>query len=411
MSELAVELYGQRIGVLSGDNFRSFDITFDPSAVAHFGSSSQVMSMAVPLDPTRNRGHASRRRNFFAGLLPEGTQLESMARNAQLSQFDTLGLLARYGRDVAGAIQIWDINDPSEPRTPRREAVTDAIVSDMLRDLSGQPLGNAKRGGKTSLPGVQPKIVLARSVNGWARVVDGYPSTHILKPVVEKYPTMIFDEEYGSRFARELGLAHFSTQLEKFGSTDALVIERYDRDANHPSGRTHQEDLAQALGVPTIEKYEKYGAVTLKRISRLLDDTDGVNARRTLVKMLTLSVAVGNLDMHAKNISLLHNEDGTVGIAPMYDVVPQAHYDTDGEFAFSVNGVLSHAGFTRADLVAEVATWGVGRAEDLINETLEIIRALAYVETPHAFAEPRLQDDVLRFTQNLLEGRAAGASQ
>ncbi len=411
MVELAVALYGQRVGTLSGDNFRSFDIALEPSAISHFGASSRVMSMAVPLDVQRNRGRAKRRRNFFAGLLPEGTQLQSMARNAQLNEFDGLGLLARYGRDVAGAIQIWDTSDPDEPRAPRAEPVTDSDVSEMLHDLAGQPLGNAKRGGKTSLPGVQPKIVLAQTEVGWARVTDGYPSTHILKPVVGKYPTMIFDEEYGSRFVRKLELAAFSTRLQKFGDTEALVIERYDRDAAHPGGRIHQEDLAQALGVPTIEKYEKYGAVTLDRISRLLDETDARSPRLTLAKMLTLSVAVGNLDMHAKNISILHFENGTTRIAPMYDVVPQTQYDSDGEFAFSVNGVLDHAAITKADIIHEVAKWGSKNSERLIDETLETVRDLARIEIPHALAEPTLQEDVLRFTQNLLDGRAVGASQ
>ena len=60
MSELAVDLYGQRIGLLSGDNVRSFDHTIDPSAIAHFGSSSQVMSMAGPLDAKRSRHRRNR---------------------------------------------------------------------------------------------------------------------------------------------------------------------------------------------------------------------------------------------------------------------------------------------------------------------------------------------------------------
>ena len=128
MVELAVELYGHRVGVISGDNYRSFDITFNPSAIATFGANSRTLSMAVPLALQPKRSLARRRRNYFAG----------------------------------------------------------------------QPLGNARRGGKTSLPGVQPKIVLAHTTTGWVRVEDGYPSTHILKPVIEKYPTMIFDEEFGS---------------------------------------------------------------------------------------------------------------------------------------------------------------------------------------------------------------------
>ncbi|WP_341953198.1 HipA domain-containing protein [Salinibacterium sp. TMP30] len=409
MVELAVELYGQRFGVISGDNYRSFDITFDPSAIATFGANSRMLSMAVPLALQPKRSLARRRRNYFAGLLPEGTQLESMARNAQLNEFDVLGLLARYGRDVAGAIQIWDINDPSEPRTPKAVPVTASEVSHMLKDFAGQPLGNARRGGKTSLPGVQPKIVLAQTTTGWARVEDGYPSTHILKPVVEKYPTMIFDEEYGSRFVRALKLAGFGSTLQQFDGTEALVIERYDRSTSAPDGRIHQEDLAQALGVPTIEKYEKYGAVTLERLSRLLAETDERNPWLTLAKMLTLSVAVGNLDMHAKNMSLLHPADGTVTIAPMYDVVPQTQYDTDGEFAFRVNGKLDHASITKADIVDEVTKWGTGRAETVVNETLEFVRDMAATETPHPSAEPSLQERIHRFSQNLLDNRMVGA--
>ena len=96
--------------------------------------------------------------------------------------------------------------------------------------------------------------------------------------------------------------------------------------------------------------------------------------------------------------------------APMYDVVPQTQYETDGELAFRVNGALHHAAVTRADLVAEVRSWGYGPPEGLINETLEAIRALARAETPHASAEPTIQDAILGFTQNLLDGRAAGSS-
>jgi len=95
----------------------------------------------------------------------------------------------------------------------------------------------------------------------------------------------------------------------------------------------------------------------------------------------------------------------------MYDVVPQKQYETDGEFSFRVNGVLSHAAITRSDLVAEVSTWGFRRSEDMISETLEAIRVVARTQTPHASAEPTIQDEVLRFTQNLLDGRAVGASQ
>lgn len=409
MTELAVDLYGQRIGVITGDSFRTFDITIDDGAIARFGASSQILSMAVPLDVRQNRGHAKRRRNFFAGLLPEGNQLTHMARGARLQEFDTLGLLARYGRDVAGAVQVWDLQDPDEPLTPTFEPVTDGGIRAMLEDLSGQPLGNSWTRGKTSLGGVQPKIVLARTDDGWARVENGYPSTHIVKPVVTDYPTMIYDEEYGSRFARGLDLASFSTQLHAFDGADALVIERYDRDPTSPTGRIHQEDLAQALGVPTGEKYERHGAVTLQRIAKRLDETHERNARYKLLRMVTLSAAIGNLDMHAKNISVLHPENGPMTVAPMYDVVPQTQYDNDGELALSVNGVFAHNDITADDIEAVVGSWGWRGARRFINDTLEQVREIARAETPHESAEPSLQSEILRFTQNLLDGRPAGA--
>lgn len=68
--------------------------------------------------------------------------------------------------------------------------------------------------------------MLARTTDGWNGVVDGYPSTHILKPESRDYPTAIYDEEYGARFARATGLSAFPTWIEDFDSAPAVVIER-----------------------------------------------------------------------------------------------------------------------------------------------------------------------------------------
>ncbi len=78
---------------------------------------------------------------------------------------DVVGLLRAYGRDVAGALQLWDPEAPGEPRQPALEPLTDAGVSEMLRHVQDNPLGNQPVGGKTSLAGVQDKIVLARSTS------------------------------------------------------------------------------------------------------------------------------------------------------------------------------------------------------------------------------------------------------
>jgi serine/threonine-protein kinase HipA len=66
--------------------------------------------------------------------------------------------------------------------------------------------------------------------------------------------------------------------------------------------------------------------------------------------MVILAVGIGNLDMHTKNIGLLHPADGDLQLAPAYDVVPHAHLQNDGRLALAVNGHYHHAELTRDDL-------------------------------------------------------------
>jgi serine/threonine-protein kinase HipA len=408
MADLIVELYGTRIGKLSGDA-RTFDFLAEPGAVKGFGLDSPILSVAIPLALAPTRAHKQRRRNFFHELLPEGRMLQRLARDARVPASDAIGLLRAYGRDVAGALQIWDPDRPGEPREPGLEPLDAAGVAALLQHVQDFPLGNKPQGGKSSLAGVQDKIVLACTQDGWHRALDGFPSTHILKPEPEGLPTVIYDEEYGARLARAAGLAPFATSIEEFAGVPALVVERYDRSPTAPQGRVHQEDFNQVLGASGDEKYQRFGGkVSLARIAQVLDQTVGPAAVEALMRMVALSVAVGNLDMHAKNVSLLHHPDGTLALAPAYDFVPQAHQRNDGELALAVAGTYRHADITRTHLIEEGRSWGLQGAERPIDEVLEIVVETAGSEVPHARAHPRLVEDVARFARNLLGGRPAG---
>lgn len=398
MADLVVELYGERIGTLG----ESGAFQADSAAVARYGVGSTILSRAIPLGVSTSRALA---RNFFAEMLPEGDLRDELADLAGISPDDLVGMLRVYGRDVAGAVQMWDPELPGEPKEPAIEAVDDIEIERMLGELSVAPLGNVPRRGKSSLAGVQNKIVLVRTGDGWARALDGYPTTHIIKPIVRKRPSVIFDEEYGSRFARRMGLADFETTLTTFGDTAALVIERYDRDLGAPTGRIHQEDFNQILGKSGRQKYERYRGAPLRDVAKDLGRGD----RARLMRMVVLSVALGNLDMHLKNISLVHDPDGSSHLAPMYDVVPQTfHFDLDGEVALAVAGEFSHRLLTVRHLIAEFASWGVRRPENQVSETLQEILAIAASETPLPGAHPGLQPLVISFTENLLAGRAVG---
>lgn len=405
---LAIELYDSMIGRIEGDA-RDFDFNPDESAIEQFGVNSLVLSVAIPLAPSRRRDHAARRRIWFEELLPEGDQYEFMLAKSGIRRGDTPSFLARYGRDVAGALQIWDLDDPTEPRTPGLRPTTAAQVRRLLEDPINTPLGNEETQGKSSLGGVQPKIVLVRTKEGWAQALGGYPTTHILKPqLAGENSSVIFDEEFGSRIARRIGLAEFDTSIEEFDGLSALVIERYDR---QNGGRIHQEDFSQALGAQRNEKYQEFGGVvSLRRIAETLRRHAPDSDIRRLARMVILAVAIGNLDMHTKNLGLLHPADGEVRLAPAYDIVPQAHLRSDGKLALAVNKKYHHAAITSDDLAAEFASWGLRRGGVLIDGTLDELAAVTADETPADHAFSRLQEQISTFIDNLRTGRPAGGT-
>lgn len=409
MSELSVRLYGIHMGTLVGE-WRDFDFSVSDDAIQAFGIDSTIMSMAIPLAPIPNRARKAQRQNFFRETLPEGRMLTRLAAEAGKAERDVIGLLRAYGRDIAGALQIWDTRLSGEPRMPGIEPVDSRQVAQMLNEVQRFPLGNKPVIGKTSLAGVQDKIVLALVDGRWARVVEGYPSTHILKPRVRDLPTVIYDEEYGSRFARALGLSNYETWVEDFSGTPTLVIERFDRSPDAPEGRIHQEDFSQVLGASGDEKYQRFGGrVSLARVARVFVDLGDTGSAERLLRMTVLAVAIGNLDMHAKNIGLLHLPDATATLAPAYDVVPQAHQDNDGELALAVNGKYAHRAVTRADLIAEAETWGVAQAAAIVDESLDVVLETASKERPHSNAHPELASDIAGFATNLVAGKSVGS--
>lgn len=403
---LAVELYDTLVGTLDGDA-RTFDFTPAQAGIARFGTNSPVLSVAIPLASAQRRDHARRRRNWFAELLPEGDQYDYLLTQAGIRRDDTPTFLARYGRDVAGALQLWDLDDPTEPKTPAIRSVTAAEVRALLEDPIGSPLANDPALGKSSLGGVQPKIVLVRTPDGWAQALSGHPTTHILKPQRGgPKASVIFDEEYGSRIARRLGLAEFDTSIEDFAGLSAIVIERYDR---LDEQRVHQEDFSQVLGARGNQKYQEIGGVvSLRRIAAALTKHAPEPDLRRLARMVVLSVGIGNLDLHTKNLGLLHPADGYTTLAPAYDVVPQAHLDNDGRLALAVNRKYRYNEITRDDLEAEFSEWRLRRASATVDETLEELEAVLAEETPLVGAFSGLQDQLRGFVRNLRHGRTVG---
>ncbi len=125
-----------------------------------------------------------------------------------------------------------------------------------------------------------------------------------------------------------------------------------------------------------------------------------------LFKLAVVSVAVGNLDLHAKNISLLHRPDGSMTLSPAYDVVPQAHQPNDGEVALAVGGEYRHAAITM-----DTSRGGtrVGARHGSRSGRGGTHRGSSPGDTePPTNGRIPGSTDIAGFASNLLAGRAAG---
>ena len=169
--------------------------------------------------------------------------------------------------------------------------------------------------------------------------------------------------------------------------------------------------LMAAIGASGNRKYQKYGGkVSLVRIARVFSAVGDSDSLKRLFKLVVVSVSVGNLELHAKNLSLLHFPDGSMTLSPAYDVVPQAHQPNDGDVALAVGGEYRHAAITMNHLVAEGRAWGLAEAADLAEETLSTVLRMASTQTPHERAYAGLVRDISGFAANLLAGCAIGPS-
>ena len=413
MDRLSVFLYGAHLGHLvrlkdsPSGRYDDFDFIFADTAFESFSMGSSILSVALPLVLHQDRKKAARRRNFFHELLPEGHMLTYLANRHRIAEADTFEMLRHYGLDIAGALEICEegthwLEGGSDGLSPEYKQVSDADIRSLLEKTAQFPLGNALDSGKTSLAGVQTKILLAYDkATGWAQVRNGAASTHIIKPPVEKYPTLIYDEAFGLDLARACGLIEYFSHIETFNGLDALVIERYDRVKDTSRKRIHQEDFNQALGVAGNQKYQEYsGKVSLKRIADTVKKFAGAEDVLELARQMIFSFLIGNLDMHAKNLSLLHLPNEDVALAPAYDLVPLQHQNTDGKMALKIGGEYYHARIGRDEIVNELLSWklpAIKSAESAVAFVSDFSGmaegALEQIDI-HPKAYPRLKDNV-----------------
>lgn len=342
-----------------------------------------LVSMAMPVSAQRYTDQKARA--FFRGLLPEGEARRMLAYDFGLDESDDMGLLDALGKDCAGAlvVQSKDGVPPEVHGTLIMDAIDDAEIERRLRALPVHPLG-VDANIRVSLAGVQSKLLLTKLEDGrWALPANGVVSTHLLKPAHRDLPDSVANEAFCMTLAARSGLGAATTTFSSFAGTQVLVSERYDR-RREARGmvRIHQEDACQALSVLTIvpeQKYEEFGGPTLAAIAKLLDQWGDAPSKEELLRQIALHIIVGNADAHGKNVSFLHNQDGSVVLAPVYDVMSTSYYSTVFGHSMSttlglfINGKHDINEVTVEDLLAEARRWGIKDrvARSVLHEILE----------------------------------------
>ena len=252
-----------------------------------------------------------------------------------------------------------------------------------------------------SLTGASGKVglYLDPETKEWFLPVGEAPSTHIVKQSHIRLGGIIANEQLCLMTAKKLGIdVPKSFIIEMGGSRDSQVLlatERFDR--KWPAGfdaggkpmpgtdaggkqpdsaqlitghvrpyRLHQEDFAQALGIPAKDKYEAPGDHYLGKAFKLLLDYSArpVEDQIKLWKIVVFDYLIGNTDNHIKNISLLYDKDiRSCRLAPAYDMLSTSIYEMSTDnMAFSIGGDMSIADITRDSFGREARMVGINEA-------------------------------------------------
>ncbi len=371
-------LYGDLVAHIRNDSQGRVRLEFTADALHRWGHGSAVVSGLLPL--SERAPAPALARAWLLGLLPEGRTRARLAERAGVDPDDPVAFLSIYGRDTAGALILVPTGENPDADTSVPRAVDDDEIGAMLDEAAVQGAADQL----TSLGGLETKIVLTATDRGFARPTAQAPSTHILKlsrPTESLAADLIDTENASLDLARRIGVSTVDAHLRTFAGRRTIVVRRYDR-APRPDGtvaRIHQEDTAQLLGLDTRDPARKfqYGKAlpSLAAIAARLDRM-GVDTAELLAQT-TFALAVGDTDAHAKNISVVHDADGTHRLAPAYDIAMHTHHThAERRFAMDVVGERDTARLSSGDLLRESGTWGVPprRAARVVESTLVGLR-------------------------------------
>lgn len=381
--EVRLEAFSEPIGSLkSTDNGEA---TFSYSDQYLGRAETMPVSLALPIRPEPYDDQQTRA--FFDNLLPENDQFKQVMEREGLDRTDIVGLLYYLGSDCPGSISC--IPPGEEPlKVPGimsrdYDVLDEKAVEEIVQRLADrEPLPNEMRD-PSPIAGVQPKIaftLLPDGTFGLPKKKLRVPTTHILKVPRRGKGREAHLETAAAQLAQAVGLDVAIPDPLEIGELDAVIITRFDRsvDAQGNVRRIHQEDFAQALGLPASLKYQRYGApgrlFDADAIARVLDQTaKPASSRQDFLAATFFNMMVGNTDNHAKNHALLYDQGAIPRLAPLYDMLPvRLDASVTHQFSFNVGSAEIFDNLTKADVEAFLAVFGLTKtpATRFFSETI-----------------------------------------
>jgi len=298
------------------------------------------LSMSLPL--TEGRFGEKYCKPFFAGVLPETGKRALIARNLGISPTNDFSMLEQIGGECAGAVTFLSAGTTLSDDTGNYRSLSSAQLEKILLGLPNRPLMAGESGVRLSLAGAQDKIAVYKKDDQLYLPLDNAPSSHIIKPDIEQYKGIVFNEAFCMKLAEQMRIPVAQVTTEKVGNTDYLLIERYDRTSKSADDkklvldRIHQEDFCQALGIVSERKYEAEGGPSIKDCFDLLRKVSSVPVVDLgyLLDAIIFNFLIGNHDAHGKNFSLLYRTPnnsrslGRIRLAPLYDLICTPVYST-----------------------------------------------------------------------------------
>ncbi|MFQ5689391.1 MAG: HipA domain-containing protein [Gemmatimonadota bacterium] len=334
---LDVYLYEKQVGRLWEDESLGILFQYGDRALAE----PERYRLSVSL-PVRQEAYRSQGRNFFDNLLPEGDAREALAVATKFDRSDVAGLLGEVGGECAGAVSLWPPDtQPPDPEAWTYHELELSEVAQAVRGRAGDRSGSGLSA-RQSLSGVHNKLVVLRRGERLLLPAAGAPGNVIVKRAHSAFDGMTANELACLGLLGATGAPVSEARPLTIHDDVLLESRRYDRleSSDGTLRRLHQEDLCQATGRSPRAKYHEHGGPTFAEVQAILrrNSLAPLEDLKHLVQWMFVNFLIGNCDGHAKNLSLLYEDEG-IRLAPFYDVASTDVYDgLDRTFALHVGG-------------------------------------------------------------------------